>query len=345
MTEMLRIGVLGLSHDHAWNNLSDANLAPDIEVTAAADPHAALRQQFQNEFGRPAYASPDELFEREMVDAVMIFADNATSVEYIHLAAQQNVPAMVEKPLAHSLHGAEQAISAVEKAGTRLMVNWPFAWWPQLQYAVELAALGEIGRVWQVKYRAAHAGPEALGCSPFFCEWLFDRNRNGGGALIDYCCYGALLARVVLGVPSRVYGSTSRVMHEHLTVEDNGLIVMTYPKAIATAEGSWTQIGKLTSYQTAIFGTTGTLLVEPRASGRLLLATTADPEGSPVDVPTLPPERRSAAAHFAHALRTDQPFLPMCDSSMARDAQEILEAGLRSASSGQEVSLPLRPWA
>lgn len=342
MTEILRVGVLGLSHDHVWNNLADANLAPDVEVTAAADPHAALRQQFQSEYGRPAYASPEELFSRETIDAVLIFADNATSVEYIRLAAQENLPAMVEKPLAHSLQGAEDAISAVVKAGTRLMVNWPFAWWPQLQYAVQLAALGEIGRVWQVKYRAAHAGPEALGCSPFFCEWLFDRDRNGAGAFIDYCCYGALLARVVLGVPSRVYGMASRVVHDQLPVEDNGLLVMSYPKAMATAEGSWTQIGKLTSYQTVIFGTSGTLFVEPRPTGRLLLATATDPEGSPVDVPKLPLERCSAAAHFAHCLRTDEPFLPMCDATMARDAQEMLEAGLCSAASGQEVSLPLR---
>ncbi len=342
MSKNLQVAVLGLSHDHVWGNLEDANLAPGVDVVAAADPHAALRQQFASEYGRPTYASAEELLDRETIDAVFLFADNAGCVDLIRLAAQRHLPALVEKPLAHSLAGAEAALAAVTKAGTRLMVNWPFAWWPQLQAAVELASLGEIGRVWQVKYRAAHAGPEALGCSPFFCEWLFDRERNGGGALIDYCCYGALLARVLLGVPSRVYGWTSRVEHDHLTVEDNGLIVMTYPRGLATAEGSWTQIGKLSSYQTVIYGTTGTLLVEPRVDGQLLLASEADPDGTPLEVPALPPERKTAAAHFAHCLQTGKPFLSLCDPRHARDAQEILQAGLVSSQTGADVSLPLR---
>ncbi len=344
MTKNLQLAVLGLSHDHVWSNLAEANLAPGIDVVAAADPHSALRQQFAAEYGRPTYSTAEELLDRESIDALFLFADNAGCVELIRLAAQRHLPAMVEKPLAHSLAGADSALAAVAQAGTRLMVNWPLAWWPQLQYAVELAALGEIGRVWQVKYRAAHAGPEALGCSPFFCEWLFDRERNGGGALIDYCCYGALLARSLLGVPSRVYGWTNRVQHQHLTVEDNGLIVMSYPRGLATAEGSWTQVGKLTSYQTVIYGTTGTLLVEPRPQGRLLLASETDPEGTPLEVPPLPPERRTAAAHFAQALRTGEPFLSLCDAEIARDAQEILQAGLDSSRLGQEVSLPLRTF-
>ena len=37
-----------------------------------------------------------------------------------------------------------------------------------------MAQAGEIGQLWQVKYRAAHQGPVELGCSPQFWEWLYD---------------------------------------------------------------------------------------------------------------------------------------------------------------------------
>jgi predicted dehydrogenase len=225
-----------------------------------------------------------------------------------------------------------------------VLVNWPFAWWPQLQKALQMASSGEIGDVWQIKYRAAHAGPREIGCSPSFYGWLYDRRLNGAGALMDYCCYGAALARCVLGVPSRVVGVAGRLRKEDITLEDNAIIVMSYPRAMAVAEGSWTQVGELSSSLTAIYGTRGTLLVEPRAGGRLLLATEAQPHGTPVPVPPAPPERQNATNHFLHCLETGEASVALCNDRVARDAQEILEAALLSAAQGKEVSLPLRSF-
>jgi predicted dehydrogenase len=200
---------------------------------------------------------------------------------------------------------------------------------------------GDLGDVWQVKYRAAHAGPRELGCSPYFCEWLYDRERNGAGALMDYCCYGAALARCILGVPSRVTGVAGRLHHEDFVLEDNAILVMSYPRAMAVSEGSWTQIGTLTAYLTTIYGTKGTLLIEPRLGGRLLLATETNEKGSEVPVPALPVHRQNATNHFLHCLETGEPFIELCSDRVGRDAQEILEAGLRSVGAGKEVSLPL----
>jgi predicted dehydrogenase len=142
-------------------------------------------------------------------------------------------------------------------------------------------------------------------------------------------------------MPSRVLGVAGRLVKEDQLVDDNAVLVLSYPQALAVAEASWTQVGKLTSYQVVIYGTRGTLLVEPRQSGRLLLASSECPEGYAVEVPRPPAELQSASAHFLHALATGQEFLPLCADRPCRDAQEILEAGLLSARQGAEVSLPL----
>ena len=153
------------------------------------------------------------------------------------------------------------------------MVNWPFVWWPQLQKAMAMAQAGEIGKLFSVKYRSAHAGPKELGCTPHFYNWLYDAHLNGAGALMDYGCYGSALARYLLGQPSRVTGVAGRLQKDYITLEDNAVIVMQYPRAIAITEASWTQIGHLTSYFATIYGSDGTLVVEPGSKGRLLLAT------------------------------------------------------------------------
>lgn len=248
---------------------------------------------------------------------------------------------MIEKPMASSLVGADAMISAAAKAETALMINWPFAWWPQMQHALTVSRDGLIGRVWQVKYRAAHAGPAELGCSPQFCDWLFDEEANGGGAMMDYCCYGTTLARAIIGLPEQVIGMSGNFCKPQLPVEDNAIIVMKFANSMATAEASWTQVGKLTSYTTTIYGTTGTLLIEPRAGGRLLLATEGDPEGSPVEVPAPAPHLVNATNHFVSHLSAGTELLPLCRGDVCRDSQEILEAGKQSMASSQYVTLPI----
>jgi predicted dehydrogenase len=165
---------------------------------------------------------------------------------------------------------------------------------------------------------------------------------NGAGALMDYGCYGACLATYLLGQPNRVTAVGGRLCKEDILAEDNAVILMSYSRAVAIAEASWTQQGLLTSYGTVIYGTEGTLVVEPGAEGKLLLATKDDPHGKPLDVPSVPTHMTNASANFLHGIETGDEFAPLCEARTARDAQEILEAALMAIDSGADVSLPLR---
>jgi len=331
MNDPIRIGVLGLTHDHVWSNLEQLRCQPGALVAGAAEPDSELRARFAEAFPEAELHEDAESFlEAAPLDAVYLFADNRTSAGHGVLAAERGLHCLVEKPMAADAEGADAFLDAVEKAGVIAMVNWPFAWWPQLQEAIRLAESGAIGRLWQVTYRAAHQGPAELGCSKQFVEWLYDEHRNGAGATMDYCCYGAVLARTLLGETDRVTGFMSSLVKEAIPVEDNGLMVMEYPRAIATAQGSWTQIGALTSYQTVLYGEQGTLLVGPGHDGSLQIATADDESGHPLEVPAPAPELCDSAAHFLWLLRGGGAVHPLCDPRHARDAQRMLQIGIDS---------------
>jgi predicted dehydrogenase len=341
MSEPLRIGVLGLSHDHVWDNLPFLVAHEDAELVAAADPNAPLTARIAKEYGCKTYASSSELLEKEQLDAVYIFSSNAEGAELAIQAMERRLHVLIEKPMAARLEQANRMMATAKEYGVKLVINWPFAWWPQLQKALAMVQEGEIGKLWAVKYRAAHAGPAELGCSEFFCKWLFDPELNGAGALMDYCCYGCVLSASLLGLPETVTGMTGGQVKEGLGVEDNALIAMKYPFGMSSAEASWTQIGKLTSYTTTFYGTKGTILVDPRTGGSLRMATEAQPEGIEVPVLDSEPSLQNSANQLVHVIRTDsEPWL-LCNAKHSRDAQEIMEAGLRSAQSGQHQSLPL----
>ncbi len=340
MSKQLNIGVIGLTHDHIWDNLPWLAHAKGARLVAAAEPNDTLRRRVAREYGCAAHADFKTMLKRETLDAVLIYGDNRGGAVAGVEALRRGLHVLIEKPMAADLAGADALLRAAHRAQRRLMINWPIAWWPALQHALAMARDGKIGHVWQTRYRAAHNGPREMGASRFFCDWLYDPQRNGGGALIDYCCYGAALARVVLGRPHSVLAVAGRLCKRDLATEDNAVLLMRYPNALAIAEASWTQVDKMTAYFTVIYGEQGTLLVEPGERGRLLHATPEHPGGRPVRVPRVPEHQRHAVAHFVWALQTGDGFHPLCSAEAGHDAQAILSAGARSAKSGREIKLP-----
>lgn len=341
MSESLRVGILGLTHDHIWGNLNQLNESSRGHLVAAADPNEELLVKIRNEYGCPdTFRSAEEMLRKTELDAVYVYADNATGAELAVKAASAGLHVMVEKPMASTLAGAVSMLAAARSGGVLLMVNWPFAWWPGLQKAMAMVEDGAIGRLTGTKYRSAHAGPKELGCTPYFYSWLHDPQLNGAGALMDYCCYGCALARHLLGVPSRVQGVAGHLNKDYVIVDDNAVIVMQWPRSMAIAEGSWVQIGHLTSYVAVLYGTEGTIVIE-RGGGRVVLANEEHEDGIAVDVSQPPEFMQNATEYFLSRIAEGLPVEGLCSAEVGRDTQEILEAGLLSAARGEAVSLPL----
>ena len=124
---------------------------------------------------------------------------------------------------------------------------------------------GAIGRLTGTSTARRTRGRRSWAARRISMTGCTTRNLNGAGALMDYCCYGSALARQMLGMPSRVTGVAGHVNKDYVTVDDNAVIVMQWPQAMAIAEGSWAQIGHLTAYVAVFFGSEGTIVVE---SGR-----------------------------------------------------------------------------
>ncbi len=349
MTARLRVGVLGLHHDHVWQNLAAVATGEVGQLVAAAEPSPRLRERLGKEHAgvalHPAY---DALLERADLDAVMIFADNRAAAELGVRALERGLPVLVEKPMAADLAGAEALLAAARASGQALMVNWPTAWRPALRHGLSLVRAGRVGEPVQLSHRGGHAGPREFGCSPEFSAWLYDPTRNGGGALVDYCGYGAVLARVLLGRPRAVTAVAARLRKPDLRAEDTAVVVLRYPRSIALLEASWTQIGGEPAFAMVVYGDAGTLIVhQPRAThegqrvgpGRVEVVTDAASET--VEPPPLPSDQRDGPTYFLTCLRSGRPIEGLCASDIGREVQEVLEAALRASATGREVALPM----
>ncbi len=332
-----RLGVAGLVHDHVWTELRYWVETGRVDIVAVGDPHEPLRQRARDEFGvEKFFDDPLAMIEECRLDIVEVCTSNADHVAVVEAAAGQGVHCKVEKPMAASLADADRMLAAADSSGIVLLVNWPNRWRPNTIQAWHLVQSGEIGKPFTVRMRMAHCGPRELGCSEYFCDWLYDSSQAGSGALFDYCSYGAAAFSHLLGLPKSVQAVARRLLKQDISVVDNAAIACEYDQCFAFTEASWTQ---MPHYHDAIyFGDEGTLWTQ---TDQVLLA--KGREGVPVQVTVapLPADRRNGAELMLWCLDHGEQPPDTCNSRVCRDAQEILEAGLIAAASGVRVYLPV----
>ncbi len=339
MSEIVKVGVLGLAHDHVWSNLRALKALDNAVLIGGADGDADLRNQFVERTGcERVYDEFGDLLDNEAPDAVFAFTPTAHHADVVDLCAPRGIHVMVEKPMAATLEQADRMLTAARQADTVLMVNWPTAWHRGIRTAYRLVQEGAIGQVWQLLWRGGHCGPDELGCSEQFCDFLFDKHLNGAGAFNDYGGYGASLCVLFLGRPHRVVGMAGRLLKTHLPVDDNGMMILRYPNAMCRLEMTWTEaVPHKPPHDVVLHGTEGTII----AGGDVVLYTRDDKDGETIALDVLPEGEGDGPEHFIHCIQSGAwPGFVTCPAR-SRHAQEIMEAGLISATNGIAVSLPI----
>lgn len=340
MSKVYRVGVACMSHDHVWGELVTWQKQPNATLVAAGDDEQHLLDMFSQRTGvQQTYASWQELIEKEELDILQVAGGNSEGADIVEAAAAKGIHVISEKPMAATLDQANRMYNAALQAGTLLLINWPTAWSPAWQELARRAKAGDIGDIRYTRYRSAHNGPIAIGCEKSFIRDLTTPEINGAGAFMDYCCYGANLAAYVLGLPESVTGMRGYFGTEpgYAASDDNGMIIAKYPHAFGLCEASWTQPVGYAGDNPVIYGSEGSLSI---SHGKIVIQRPGKPEET-ITPPDLVAPYRSGPEYLLHCIETGSQIEGYCNSEVSRDAQEILEAGLRAADTGIAQKLPL----
>lgn len=166
--------------------------------TAISDPNWEAAQAVAQKCGVPhVYADYREMLARDDLDAVVIVTPTNTHVEVIKAAAAAGKHIFTEKPLALTLAGCDEAITAVETAGVKMMVGFMRRFDPSYRAAKEKIDAGLIGRPVMFK---------AVGRDPGRTSLEYARRENSGGLIADMGIHDFDLARWLMGSEvERVY--------------------------------------------------------------------------------------------------------------------------------------------
>lgn len=337
-----RIAIVGLDHDHVWELLRYIAGEPDADLVAIADNHPDLVNQAKAQVPASVqfYSDYIKMLDEAKPAAVFVTTANDRHLEILRECAKRHIHYSTEKPMATNAADAREMERLANHAGIKLMVNYWNAWVPSSYALFDRATSGDIGPLHTVIVQYGHNGPKEIGVSKEFADWLYDPVKNGGGAIMDFGCYGAEWALWLKGRPARVYASTRKLkIDQHNRVDDDATITLDYPDVTVIIEASWDWPYNMD--RVYVFGPKGSLLARrddlhfrPSSSHD-----TANPDGQPIALSPLPHERSNPIAYLLDRIKTNQAIEGPLSSKLNVQAMEILDAARESARTGKAQDL------
>ncbi len=274
--EVLRVGIIGLTHTHVhW--IFGSEPRGDIEIVGIVEPNKALAQRYayQHKFSMDlVYNSIEEMLNKVNPEAVTAFGTIYEHLEVVEAAAPRGIHVMVEKPLAVSMEHAKKMQKLAEKHNIHLLTNYETTWYPTTYKAYELVKHeNKIGEIRKIMVHDGHKGPKKIGVNTEFLDWLTDPIQNGGGAEVDFGCYGVnILTWFMDGKrPNSVTAISQQLQPENNPkVNDESIILLQYDDAVAVIQGSWNwPIGRK---DMEIYGVNGVVYADNRHDLRLRIS-------------------------------------------------------------------------
>ena len=297
------------------------------ELVGVADVSAAASERLASDFGVAACADADALLDLAPdVVVVAVTHDQLAPMAELALAAGANV--LVEKPAAIGVAAVEHLAAAAANAQRVVKVGFNHRFHPGIERLAQEVHGGEHGELLHVRGRYGHGG--RLG---YEREWRMQRERSGGGELIDQGMHMLDLVHWLAG-PLPLHSALLRTQFWDVAVEDNAALLLGEGAARigpwAMLHVTWTEWKNMFSLE--VYCRTAKLAVDglTRSYGpQTLRIYRMGPELGPpsleqIDFPAQDPSWVREWEHFAVALAQDTPILG--DLADARYAWSIVEA-------------------
>ncbi|MDX2017728.1 MAG: Gfo/Idh/MocA family oxidoreductase [Planctomycetota bacterium] len=241
----LRIGIIGMVHGHVEGLLGQAAQRTDLTIVGIYEPDRAVFDRLAAKYKLdPAiyHASLDAMLDTARPEAVSVMGPVRDHLATVEACAPRKIHLLVEKPLTFSIRDASRMKELSKAHGVLVLTNFETSWYASVREAQRLVKAGERAPIRRMVFRHGHKGPREIGCSPEFLAWLTDPDQNGGGAVVDFGCYGAVLATWLMNGqrPTTIVASRSTLKPDvYPNVDDDATIVLTYPGATAVIQASW----------------------------------------------------------------------------------------------------------
>ena len=235
------IGIVGcglIGHKRA------VNLPQTARLVACHDIDAERATNFGAHFGIEVSPTLDDLVKREDIQLVIVATVHDALADVALRAVEQGNHVLLEKPGARRSDALLAVRDTAAINGVQVRVGYNHRFHPGLLRLRELVTSGSYGPLLFVRARYGHGG--RLG---YEREWRADRERSGGGQLIDQGSHLIDLVRSLFGDVDLAFAEM-RTAFWDMPVEDNAFVAIR-PRSggFAWLHASWTEWKNIFSFE------------------------------------------------------------------------------------------------
>jgi predicted dehydrogenase len=351
--------VVGVSFDHMHMGdlLREVASHPDAEIAGVYDPDRGRMRAAIEKFSIPGdrvFTDMEHCLAATKADLAIVCSATAEHANTVEKIAPHGLHVMVEKPFAASVADARRMISAVDRSGKRLAINWPLAWVPSHVTAKRLIDEGRIGELIEVHFYDGNRGPlyhlaDKVEVSPEEVEaqkptsWWY-KKAAGGGSLLDYLGYGVTLGSWFMSGAAPIEVTSIVDETPGIEVDQHSVTVARYQRGLSKFETRWgtftdpwvTQPQPKCGF--VLVGSDGTI-ASYDYEDHVTMQTRGHPAQTRVPVDALPAGRRSAVEYMLARIADGAPIEGPLDPALSLLGQRIVDSAVLSAQTKRTVPL------
>ena len=297
---------------------------PDVDFRLVYDVDASRAQALATAHGARAATDVRAVFDRDIVDAVLIASSSDTHSDHLRRAADAGVAAFCEKPIDLDLERAAHTVAYTSARGIRAMVDFNRRFDRDYAELKRVVDAGEVGDVELIQLSTRGPAMPPLGYIAV-----------SGGQMRDQTVHFFDLARWIAGVdPVEVYATGSTLAEPRLAEYgdvDTSVVTLRLPTGALVQIDSARRTGYGYDERIEVVGSTGMVEARRQRTGNVSRygpGKVVEDGMHPGWFERVQPTYAAALAHFVTALQSGDPVTPSLDDGMK--AQAIAEAATRS---------------
>ena len=299
--------------------------SPLVEFAACYSPILSERLACQNQYGARAVESPDDIWQDERIEGVVISTPNHLHLEQVRQAAACGKHVFVEKPITPTVAQGQAMIEHCKKAGVVLMVGHNSRRRERVRKMKQFIEDGTLGMPIAAELHNSHAG--GLDIQPG--DWRWSSANCPGGSLIQLGIHHTDTMLYLLGAVARV-SAWQRRLAVNAMIDDTTMTLLEFENGALGYIGAMYAIPALRFYH--ILGTQANVRWD-RVGGLML-----EREGSRETIPVADNDTVAEEIdEFAGCIRNGS--APEVDGEKALTALAIIEAAILSNQRGHPVDI------
>lgn len=273
----IRLAQYGIAHGHASGKAAVMKASDEVDFAGVYEPSPEIREALgahEAYDGVHWFSSADEMLDDESIVGIAAQGRVSDNLDFARAALGRGKHVWLDKPAGDDLEAFRVVLDIAREKGLCVQLGYMFRYNAGFQFLLDWANSGKLGDIFSIRGRISSRRSD-----PASWKLKDSRGEREGGIMFILACHLIDIVIAILGRPERAEFFSQNLDHAVPWYRDNTTSVFEYPDALATLESTASEVSTKESRRLEVYGTRGSVIIEPLEPPALRLCLDEDRDG------------------------------------------------------------------